>query len=64
VNKWRGRAIGLTMNRLVVVAWPEMVPASGGGEAAAVWLPRLEIQRGEEQCRAISDGWSSSLVQG
>jgi hypothetical protein len=43
VNMRRGSVIGLTTRRLTVVAWPEMTPASGGGEvAAARVLAKLE----------------------
>jgi hypothetical protein len=41
VNKRHWSSIGLTTDRLRVVAWPEMIPASGGGETAAALAPRL-----------------------
>jgi hypothetical protein len=46
IHKWHRCAIGLTPGRLVVVAWPEVDPASGGDEVTAVRLLRLEFRRG------------------
>jgi hypothetical protein len=43
-------AIGLTTDRMGVVAWPEVMPASGGGEAAAALPPRLGS--GKWRCNA------------
>jgi hypothetical protein len=43
---------------LVAAAWPETTPASDGGEIAVAQPPRLEIWRGETQCRETSDGRS------
>jgi hypothetical protein len=37
---WNYGAICLTTRQLVVVAWPEVAPASGGGEVAAA-RPRV-----------------------
>jgi hypothetical protein len=51
VNKRHERSIGLTTDRLRVVAQAEMMPASGGGETAAVLPPRLGFRRREVQFR-------------
>jgi hypothetical protein len=52
MNKWWRCAIGLTMSRLVAVAWPEAALVSGNGETAVARPPWLEIRRGEVQCGA------------
>jgi hypothetical protein len=39
VNKWHWRLIGLTTDRLGVVAQTEMMPVSGGGAPASARIP-------------------------
>jgi hypothetical protein len=36
----------LTLSRLVVVAWPEVSPASGGGGTVVAQPRALELRRG------------------
>jgi hypothetical protein len=45
VNMWHWSVIRLTTRLLVVVAWPEMAPASGGGDVAAAHPLRLGFRQ-------------------
>jgi hypothetical protein len=42
VNKWHGRSIGLTTDRLRMVARPEVMPTSGGGAPTSARIPVKE----------------------
>jgi hypothetical protein len=43
-------AIGLTADQMAVVARPEVLPGSGGGEATAALPPRLGFRRTVAKC--------------
>jgi hypothetical protein len=45
MNKWHEASIGLTSDRLMVVARSGTAPASGGDKTVAVRLPRLGLRR-------------------
>jgi hypothetical protein len=47
-------AIGLTGDRMAMVAWPKVLPASGGGEAAAALPPRPGFRRVAAKCGQTS----------
>jgi hypothetical protein len=43
-------AIGLTADRMAVVIWPEVLPASGDGKAVAALPRRLGFWRTAVKC--------------
>jgi hypothetical protein len=57
-----GGVIGLTTHRLMVVARPEMAPASGGSEVAAARPLRLGFRRSSGRRRSMRDHGSLRVI--
>jgi hypothetical protein len=51
-------------SRLVVMAWPEVAPASSGGEVVAARPLRLGFRQGSRWGGSMHDGGSLSRIQG
>jgi hypothetical protein len=61
-NFWRGGVIGLTTRRLMVVSRPEMTPASGGGEDAAVRPLQLGFRQNSGRGSSMRGHGSSRVI--